>query len=277
MEVLFGPDVSHHQGPVDWQQIGSHCAYAFCKATEGSTFRDSQMKVNRRGMNDARLVLRGLYHFARPGRNSAAAEADNFCDTVGSLEPGEVAVLDLESTEINGPATGRWAREWMSIVERRLGTTPWLYSFSPFLQGMDTSGLQQYPLWIAKYGKNDGKVPATRPNVDRWANFTVWQFTDKGRQPGVSGNCDLNLFEGTKQDLARLTGTGIGEDEMAATIICREPDENTGLWLYAGGAKRHLDRPEEIHELRSVGLLDHREVKLSAPTFDSIPVMAGDK
>jgi hypothetical protein len=67
------------------------------------------------------------------------------------------------------------------------------------------------------------------------------------------------------------------EDEMAATIITRIPDDNAGLWLYAGGARRHLDRPEEIHELRSVGLLDNREVKLSSATFDSIPVMAGDR
>lgn len=204
MGDLIGPDVSHHQGAVDWSRVGDSCFFGFCKATEGVTFHDKRMAANRQGMRDAKLILKGLYHFARPGNNTAVTEADHFCDVVGGLEPGEVAVLDLETTHLSRQATGQWTRDWMKRAGERLGTVPWLYSFGPFLNAMDTSGLQQHPLWIAKYGLNNGTVPSSRPNTDRWANFTMWQFTSEGQQSGISGRCDLSLFEGTEEDLRRV-------------------------------------------------------------------------
>lgn len=214
MGNLIGPDVSHHQGAVDWNQIGANCVFGFCKATEGRTFNDRLMAPNRQGMKDAGLILRGLYHFARPGNNAAAAEADHFCDVVDHLESGEVAVLDLESTHLDREATGQWARDWMSAVGERLNANPWLYSFGPFLNAMDTSGLQQHPLWIARYGANNGSIPSTRPHTDRWPNFTMWQFTSEGRQAGISGRCDLSLFEGTEEELVRLVGGTIPDDTL---------------------------------------------------------------
>lgn len=127
MGNLIGPDVSHHQGVVDWSRVSGSCVFAFCKATEGVTFRDKRMAANRQGMRDANLILKGLYHFARPGNNTAVAEADHFCDVVGALEPGEVAVLDLETAHLSRQATGQWTRDWMkgraSVWAQRPGST----------------------------------------------------------------------------------------------------------------------------------------------------------
>ena len=120
---LHGIDVSGWQGAVDWGAVRrSGRLFAFAKATEGQTFVDSTFGANRVGMAGAGLTLRGYYHFARPDRNSAAAEANHFLRTVGPLGPGEVPVLDLEVAP--GPGIGDWAAEWLARVALGTGRTP---------------------------------------------------------------------------------------------------------------------------------------------------------
>ncbi len=202
-EPIHGIDVSNWQGNVDWHAVrGAGNLFAFVKATEGVTFVDRYLTQNRAGMRNAGLVLRGMYHFAHPGRNSAAAEAANFLRTVGPMSDGEVPVLDLEVE--GGPATGAWAEEWMAIVAQATNRTPILYSGAYYLADVPTAGLTQYPLWVAAWGRNDGSIPSTQPRTDRWPGWTFWQYSSKGRVPGVAGYCDVNLFAGNVGELAAL-------------------------------------------------------------------------
>jgi len=106
--AIRGIDVSGWQGTVDWGAVRrSGRLFAFAKATEGATFVDDTFARNRQGMAASGLTLRGFYHFARPDRNTPAAEASHFLRTVGPLGPGEVPVLDLEVAP--GPGVGDWA------------------------------------------------------------------------------------------------------------------------------------------------------------------------
>ena len=204
---LLGVDVSGWQGQVDWEAVQrSGRTFAFAKATEGVTFVDRTFSANRAGMAHAGLVLRGLYHFARPDRNTAAAEAANFLRTVGPLRPGEVAVLDLEVAP-GLPGIGDWAAEWLGRVHQGTGRVPLLYSYESYLYQIPTSRLTQYPLWVAAWGDNDGLVPPAPPKTDRWSRWTFWQYTSNGRVPGVSTRVDDNLFNGTLAELAALGGT----------------------------------------------------------------------
>lgn len=216
--MIFGPDVSDFQADVDWAAVrASGRLFGFTKATEGRTFVAATLTANRQGMAAAGLVLRGLYHFARPDRNPAAAEADHFLSTVGQLGAGEIAVLDLETGNIGHAETGAWALAWLERVEAATGRTPWLYSYGPFLAAFDTSRLTRFPLWIAGYGANDGKVPPDRlrPDTDRWGRAVIWQYTSAASVPGVRGQCDDNLFEGSAAELQSLAGGKTPEAPVA--------------------------------------------------------------
>ena len=203
---IHGIDVSGWQGHVDWAAVKrSGRLFAFAKATEGQTFVDSTFAANRLGMAGAGLTMRGFYHYARPDRNSAAAEAAHFLRTVGPLGPGEVAVLDLEVAA--GPGVGDWAAEWLALVAKATGRTPVLYSYQSFLYSIPTSRLTQYPLWLAFYGSNDGAIPATLPKTDRWSRWTWWQYTSNALVPGVNGRVDDSIFTGTPAELAAYGGT----------------------------------------------------------------------
>ena len=203
---IHGIDVSSWQGHVDWAAVKrSGRLFAFAKATEGQTFVDSKFAANRFGMAGAGLTLRGFYHFARPDRNSAAAEAAHFLRTVGPLGAGEVAVLDLEVAA--GPGVGDWAAEWLRLVAAATGRTPILYSYQSYLHSVPTSRLTSYPLWLAFYGSNDGAIPATPPKSDRWSRWTWWQYTSNALVPGVNGRVDDSIFPGSQAELAAHGGT----------------------------------------------------------------------
>jgi lysozyme len=203
---IHGVDVSGWQGQVDWGAVkGTGRMFGFAKATEGATFVDNTFAGNRAAMARAGLTLRGFYHFARPDRNTAAAEAAHFLRTVGPLGPGEVAVLDLEVTP-GLPGIGDWAAEWLGRVHQATGRLPMIYSYQSYLYEIPTSRLTPYPLWVAAWGDDNGLVPTTQPKTDRWNRWTFWQYTSKARVPGVSSQVDDNIFSGTPAELAALGG-----------------------------------------------------------------------
>jgi lysozyme len=190
---------------VNWTAVRqSGRLFAFAKATEGATFVDGTFAGNRQGMAGAGFTLRGFYHFARPDRNSAAAEADHFLRTVGPLHPGEVAILDLEVAP--SPGVGDWAAEWLARVAQATGRTPILYSYQSYLYSVPTARLTQYPLWVAAWGADDGKVPATPPQTDRWSRWSWWQYTSRAVVPGVTGRVDDSMFVGSAAELAAFAG-----------------------------------------------------------------------
>lgn len=263
--MIFGPDVSDWQGSVDWGAVrASGRLFGFAKATEGTGYVADTLARNRAGMAQAGLVLRGLYHFARPDRNHPEAEADHFLAVVGELAPGEVAVLDLESGNIGQAETGAWALRWLRAVEDFTGRTPWLYSYAPFLAAIDTSALTRYPLWIAGYGRNDGQVPskAYRPSTDRWAQAVLWQYTSAGAVPGIGGQADDNVFEGTEAELVALAGGAAPVSDVAGlehlhpvwadrvAAACRQ----YGTTVYSGA--RSTERQAELSACYQQWLID---------------------
>jgi len=225
---IHGIDVSSWQGPIDWGTVRrSGRLFAFAKATEGQTFVDNTFAANRAGMAGAGMVLRGFYHFARPDRNSAAAEASHFIRTVGPLGPGEVAVLDLEVA--SGPGVGDWAAEWLGLVAKATGRTPILYSYESYLYRVPTSRLTQYPLWLASYGANDGAIPGSSPKTDRWSRWTWWQYTSNAIVPGVTGRVDDSIFAGSAAELAAYGGSPAPTADLLGDLLRGVTDGLGGL------------------------------------------------
>ena len=95
VNTLFGIDVSHHQGTIDWNKVkAAGVQFVFLKATEGETFVDKRYAINRAGAKAVGIPC-GAYHFFRP-KASLTAQIDNFVKTVAKLQPGDLPpVLDI--------------------------------------------------------------------------------------------------------------------------------------------------------------------------------------
>lgn len=201
--IVRGIDVSRWQGTIDWNAVaGDDVGFAFIKATEGGDYTDPRFTANWAGARQAR-VLRGAYHFYRP-QTSAAKQAEHFLRTV-ALAPGDLPpVLDVEVTDGASPdSIARGLRTWLQAVERATGRRPIIYTRASFWTASVGAALPEYPLWVAHYGVSAPNLPSG------WPSWTLWQFSDEGRVAGISGNVDLDWFNGTRAQLETFARTGV--------------------------------------------------------------------
>ena len=71
----------------------------------------------------------------------------------------------------------------------------------------------QYPYWIAHYYVD---------SVAYKGPWKFWQHTDVGRLPGIKGDVDFNIYNGSYYDLRQLT---IGSQESIGVDAYRNNEE----------------------------------------------------
>ncbi|MET0752195.1 MAG: GH25 family lysozyme [Pyrinomonadaceae bacterium] len=201
-----GIDVSKFQGNVNWQRVkNSGISFAFARAIDDATGTtpDPKFARNWQGMKDAG-IFRGAYYFLRPNRNMQRA-ADLFVSTVGQLGAGDLPpVLDVESAD--GASASNILddiQEWMSIVEGALNREIMIYTFRPFWENTlgNSTRFSNRALWTAHF------TSAPQPRFpSAFPRFSFWQFTDTGTCPGVTGNVDLDRFNGSMNGLRAFAG-----------------------------------------------------------------------
>lgn len=86
---------------------------------------------------------------------------------------------------------------WLNRVEQHYGIKPILYTSYKFKQRyLNDSVFNTYPYWIAHYYVDSVRYRG------RW---DFWQHTDVGRVPGIEEEVDLNVFNGTLEELTGMT------------------------------------------------------------------------
>jgi GH25 family lysozyme M1 (1,4-beta-N-acetylmuramidase) len=196
-----GIDVSNNNGRIDWAAVASTgMAFGIAKITEGTWFRDGFFRANWDGMK-ANHIFRGAYHFARPSRSTAVAEADYFVNAFEllgrQLEPGDLAALDLEDPDVPMfQDLSAWTLAWLRRVEERVGFKPLCYTSPGYAQQHRLANLPpigEYGLWLASWG-----VPTPPPAPAPWELVAFHQYAvdGPGSVPGVVGEIDRNRFNG---------------------------------------------------------------------------------
>lgn len=213
-EPVRGVDVSAYQPRVDWQQVaGAGYRFAYIKTSEGLTYTSPTLREQWDGAGRAGL-LRGGYHFLHP-LMSGLHQARRFAELIEGLGQGELPpAVDFEGYEgIRGAPVDRLvagALECAYELERLTNTIPVLYTGRWFWQRVSRAesahALFQFPLWQASYRPKPDPMPWP---ATRWGtHWTFWQRSGTGSVPGVKGNCDLNVFAGSLDDLRALASGG---------------------------------------------------------------------
>ena len=92
--------------------------------------------------------------------------------------------------------------QWLDIVEKHYQTKPIIYTYFKFkTRYLNDSIFDQYPYWIAHYYVD---------SLEYQGPWKFWQHTDVGRLPGIKGNVDFNIYNGSYYDLRQMT---IGSQE----------------------------------------------------------------
>lgn len=195
-----GIDVSNNNGSINWASVAAQgIKFAFAKASEGSNFIDTYFPGHWAGMKE-NGIYRGAYHYARPENNPARVEADWFysrIESAGGLEVGDMIALDFEPL-VAAADYGSWTLYFLQILESYYGFPPLLYTGRPFITkyGLDkVSELAKYGLWLADWRASMPTPPAP------FQSIAFWQYSASGSINGISGDVDLDRFNGT---LARM-------------------------------------------------------------------------
>jgi lysozyme len=190
MVEFTGIDVSHYQREIAWDTIAARrkVQFAFVKATEGTTFVDTMFCKNWESMRRAG-VRRGAYHYFR-SYGCGYDQARHFLSTVEMMPGDIIPVLDIESTDGMPPEIMlEEMRIWLHTVEHNLKVKPIIYTYQHFYDKYLSGLIDQYPLWIARYGD-------TRPVLNSGRQWDIWQFSNNGCVEGISQRVDLNKCTG---------------------------------------------------------------------------------
>ena len=200
-DYIYGIDISEYQGVVVWDkalEINEELPidFVFIRATAGKDHRDRFFTSNWREASEMG-VLKGAYHYFRPNENSLS-QANNFINNV-QLSPGDLPpVLDIERISkvqsINSLIIG--IENWLNTVEKHYGVKPILYTGAHYYNDHLKDKFTDYTLWVANY--NEVSVPI---NKDVWS---IWQFSDNGSVKGIKGPVDLDLFQGSVDEMKKF-------------------------------------------------------------------------
>jgi lysozyme len=206
-----GLDISKWNGQMDFGAVrDAGYTFVFIRTSYNETV-DPMFLTNWAGAGQAGL-LRGGYHFLTVADPVQQAQAfRNALESTG--DPAELPpVLDVEAENLEPAKVGQFLDEF----ERLTGTRLIIYSspgyWNSLMTGVDVSG---HDLWVANWGVSEPRLPTG------WSIWTFWQQTSEGQITGHTGALDLNVFNGTEEQL-RAYATNGGEMSLEDRVTALE-------------------------------------------------------
>ena len=199
-DKVVGIDVSQYQGTIQWDEVAVvennfPIKFVFIRATVGKNKVDNNFETNWKASK--KTFIRGAYHYYRPNENSLD-QAENFIKNV-KLSKGDLPpVLDIEAMPKNQTIDSLKVglKRWLEKVDAHYHVKPIIYTNEKFYEAFLKEEFSDYRFWIANYNF------FVETMQDDWL---FWQFTEKATIPGINGNVDVNIYNGTPKMLQYMT------------------------------------------------------------------------
>ena len=218
LALINGIDISQHQDNItddQWQQIkGAGIQFVFARVSLGSCCDHDANYVNNFNRAIAAGIPIGPYAVGYPHTNmsdpnDAANEANYLISLMRPYYQGSGLmlrpVLDIElpiDLSLSKSFVSQWVVKWATTIKEGLGVDPIIYTGSYYAASELNSTVTPYPLWIANYNYAPPSTPPASQYVP-WSSWKFWQHSSTGSVPGISGNVDLDVFNGTLLQLAQ--------------------------------------------------------------------------
>lgn len=177
-----GIDVSHFQDTINWAQVAKNkdIKFVYVKASEGASMSDKMYRYNMAKARKSGLLV-GSYH-VYSSRTTAYQQFANFKKTVGKTKQDLVPVLDIEAVHCHKLYMER-VDKLLELMEKEYGVKPMIYTSEKlYMTHFNVKKYKRYHFFIANYKRQ----PAM--------SYTLWQYTQHGKQKGVKGFVDLSRF-----------------------------------------------------------------------------------
>lgn len=190
-KIYEGIDVSGWQGEIDFAKVkNAGINFVYIKSSEGKNTVDRYFRRNYEKAKANELKI-GFYHYVRARTvEDAVLEAEHFANTIAGTVPDCKLAMDFENfgnlsiNEIN-----RISIAFLEKVEELTKKKMIIYSNTWAARNIFSKELaNKYPLWIAQY------YVSNPSDNGKWNNWEGFQYTDKGRIPGINGYVDRDKF-----------------------------------------------------------------------------------
>lgn len=191
-----GIDVSEHQGSINWEKTAEYIDFAIVRIgyrgyTSGGMVMDPYYTANMDGASKNNVPV-GVYFYSQATTYEEGVEEAQFVlSHLGEYSLSYPIVLDREDPMADDARTNNLSAEQhtqaaLGFLEtiKAAGYQAMMYTNRMYYAlYLDLEQIYQYPIWYAQY--------ADEPD---WPHeFSIWQYTESGEVPGISGPVDLNL------------------------------------------------------------------------------------
>lgn len=222
MSEVYGIDVSSWQGKPDWKQVsGSGIKFAILRVTDRYG-TDSAFEHNFKGCKDNDIRI-GVYKYSYAKTSAEAkAEADEVIKTLAGRKIDLPVFYDLEWSEQRKLPKSTLSEiiKAFQIAIISAGYSFGIYTNKDWYANVLPDDCKRNDFWVACYPYDDkGKVvERLRPD------FGIgWQYSSKGKVPGIDGNVDMDVFYkdykesdtvgATAQDIIAKAKSWLGKNE----------------------------------------------------------------
>lgn len=191
---LTGIDVSSYQGTINWWAVKQNgIDFAILKIIRKDLNPDKEFEENWKNCEAYGMKVQGVYNYSYATTVSKAQfAAERVLIILGNRKP--MVWMDVEDAVMKNlgknliPIINAYGK-----VITNAGLKFGVYTGESFYKTyIKPYGGVSYPMWIARYGKNNGKCNVKyQPQVP---NMVGWQYTSKGRVGGIVGNVDMNVW-----------------------------------------------------------------------------------
>lgn len=198
---LNGVDVSSYQGLIDWKNVKMNgIDFAILKVIRKDLKPDSQFERNWSECEKVGLPVQGVYNYSYATTEmKARSDAKKVLEILGNRKP--MVWLDVEDKCQMNLGYGLIAiiNAYGKVITDA-GLKFGVYTGQSFYNSyIKPCGGIKYPLWIARYGSNNGEMNTKyQPQIN---GMIGWQYTSKGRINGITGLVDLNVWYKELSDL----------------------------------------------------------------------------
>lgn len=223
---IKGLDVSEFQGTVDWEQVkAAGYQFVMLRAGYGSGIVDKQFHRNASECSRLGIPI-GAYWFCYASSPQAALrEADACINTISGYQLDYPVCYDIEQASAAYAAgegvtmTSSLTRQLVQNFCNRLEEKGWYAMFYTnrnfFDTCLDPALTKRYAFWYAWYAGSPDRT-----------NCGIWQYTNEGSVPGVSGNVNLNQAYIDYPAVIRAAGLNHLSDSVPAPhpVPCPSPN-----------------------------------------------------
>lgn len=210
MEIK-GIDVSSYQGKPDWAKVAK-VGYKFAVLRiHQKTGVDSSFEYNYKGCKSNGILIGGYKYSYALTPAQAIDEAEDVIAALNGRGLDFPVFYDLEwpnQRKLGKQAIENIAVSFLTRI-KKVGYKVGIYCSLDWYNNVLSDALKQYDCWIASYPASDnGSVQERlRPSVG-----VGWQYSSKGKVPGINGNVDMDVFYKDYKDTDQK-----GETVMAKT------------------------------------------------------------